>query len=145
MQPWLFYALISAIFAALTNIFGKIGVADINSNMATWIRIVVIFCVLTPMVLLRGEWLAPAQISSKTWVFLVLSGLATGASWLAYYRALQLGQASLVSPIDKSSVLLVMLMGVVFLGEHLSLKQWAGAALIFTGVLIIAWPSSQTA
>src|SRR5689334_5838468 len=116
MQPWLIFAILSAVFAALTNVFGKIGVAEINSNMATWIRVIVIFCVLTPMVILRGEWQSPAQITSKTWTFLVLSGLATGASWLAYYRALQLGPASLVSPIDKSSVLLVMLLGVIFLG-----------------------------
>lgn len=145
MQPWLIYAILSAVFAALTNIFGKIGVADINSNMATWVRVIVIFCVLTPMVILRGEWLNPAQISSKAWTFLVLSGLATGASWLAYYRALQLGPASLVSPIDKSSVLLVMLLGVIFLGEHLSPKQWAGAALIAAGILVIAWPGAQSA
>lgn len=142
IPAWLFFALLSAVFAAATNIFAKIGVAGVNSNMATWIRIIVIFIVLSPIIVLRGEWVSPQLISSRTWVFLILSGLATGASWLCYFRAVQIGQIALVAPIDKLSVVLVMLLGAAFLGEHLSIKQWAGGALILAGVLLIAIPDS---
>lgn len=142
-SSWLFFALLGAFFAALTNLFGKIGVAEINSNMATWIRIIVIFAVLTPILLARKEWINPAEITRRTWVFLVLSGLATGASWLAMYRALQLGHASLVAPVDKLSVVLVILLSVAFLGESLSVRQWIGAATLVAGVAIIAWPSAE--
>jgi transporter family protein len=145
IPAWLFFALLSAIFAAATNIFAKIGVADVNSNLATWIRVIVIFVVLSGIIVMRGEWVSPQNISSRTWIFLILSGLATGASWLCYFRAIQIGEIALVAPIDKLSVVLVMLMGALFLREALSLKQWAGGALILAGVLLIAWPNSKPA
>lgn len=143
IQQWLFFALLSAVFAAATNILGKIGVEKINSNMATWIRVIVIFFVTSGIIALRNEWVPPATIPNRTLLFLVLSGIATGLSWLCYYRALQLGQASLIGPVDKLSVILVMIMGVLFLGESLSVKQWIGGALILAGVLCVAWPETK--
>ena len=115
--PWLPWALLSAAFAALTAIFAKVGVANINSDLATLIRTVVILFTLAGMVSVTGQWQAPESIPVKTWVYLVLSGLATGASWLCYFRALKLGDAARVAPIDKLSVVLVALFGVMFLGE----------------------------
>ena len=143
LQPWLFFALLSAVFAAMTNIFGKIGVSEINSNMATWVRVIVIFTVLSGILYFRNEWVSPATISRKTWIFLVLSGIATGLSWICFFRALQLGQAAQVGPVDKLSVVLVMLMGVLFLGESLNVRQWAGGALILAGVLLVASPKPE--
>lgn len=140
---WLAFALLSALFAALTNIFGKIGVAEIPSNMATLLRVVVILAFTGVLVLARGEWRAPSEMPGRTLTFLILSGLCTGLSWLCGYRALQLGQASQVSPVDKLSVLLVMIMGVVFLGEKLSVRQWLGGAAIFVGVILIALPAES--
>ena len=142
---WLGYAILSAVFAALTNIFGKIGVADIPSNMATLVRIVVIFAITVAIVFVQGEWRNPSQMPSRTLVFLILSGCATGLSWLCGYRALQLGQAAQVSPVDKLSVLLVMVMGVVFLHEKLSLRQWLGGAAILLGVILVALPAKESA
>jgi bacterial/archaeal transporter family protein len=138
---WLIFALLAAVFAALTNIFGKIGVADIPSNMATWVRVIVIFVVTSGIVALQNEWINPATMPRRTLVFLVLSGIATGLSWLCGYRALQLGQASQVAPVDKLSVLLVMILGVVFLKESLNWKQWLGGALILAGVILVAMPT----
>lgn len=141
---WLGFAILSAVFAALTNIFGKIGVAEIPSNMATFIRVIVILVVTALIVQVLGEWRSPSTMSGKTILFLVLSGLATGLSWLCGYRALQLGQAAQVSPVDKLSVLLVMLMGVIFLGEKLSPRQWLGGAAILIGVILVAMPAKAS-
>jgi transporter family protein len=135
---WLPWALASAAFAALTAIFAKIGVANINADLATLVRTVVILCALTAMVSATGQWQEPASISGRTWLFLVLSGLATGASWVCYFRALKLGDAARVAPIDKLSVVLVALFGVVFLGERLSGVNWLGVALIASGALLVA-------
>lgn len=125
-------------FAALTAIFGKVGVAGVNSDLATLIRTVVIIVVLAGIVAATGQWQAPSTISVKTWVFLGLSGLATGASWLCYYRALKLGDAARVAPIDKLSIVMVAIFATLFLGEKLSLAAWAGVALIGLGAIIVA-------
>ena len=135
---WLPWALLSAAFAALTAIFGKVGVANINADLATLVRTVVILATLTAIVLATGQWQSPETISARTWLFLALSGLATGASWLCYFRALKLGDAGRVAPIDKLSVVLVALFGVVFLGERLSGLNWLGVALIAAGALLVA-------
>ena len=135
---WLPWALLSAAFAALTAIFGKVGVANIGSDLATLIRTVVILGTLASIVASTGQWQAPDTIPTKTWIFLVLSGLATGASWLCYFRALKLGDAARVAPIDKLSVVLVALFGVIFLGEELSGVNWAGVALIGVGAVLVA-------
>ena len=141
MPAWLFFALLSALFAALTNVFVKVGVEQINSNMATWIRVIIVLVLTSAIVIVRKDWISPASIGSRTWLFLVLSGVATGLSWLCMYYALSIGKISLVSPVDKLSVILAMIMGVVFLGETLSLKQWLGGALILAGVLLVASPA----
>ena len=138
VDNWLFWALLSAVFAALTAIFAKLGIANIDSDFATLIRTVVIVVVLAGIVLAMGKAQPLETISGRTWLFLVLSGLATGASWLAYFRALKLGQASQVAPIDKLSVVLVAIFGVVFRGEHLDLKGWIGVALIAAGAVTLA-------
>jgi len=135
---WLPWALLSAAFAALTAIFGKVGVANINADLATLVRTVVILATLSAIVLATGQWQSPETISPRTWLFLVLSGLATGASWLCYFRALKLGDAGRVAPIDKLSVVLVALFGVMFLGERLSGLNWLGVALIASGALLVA-------
>jgi len=137
-QSWLFWALLSAGFAALTAIFGKIGVAGVNSDLATLIRTVVIIVMLAGIVTATGQWQTPGTISAKTWIFLGLSGLATGASWLAYYRALKLGNASQVAPVDKFSIVLVVIFGVIFLGEKVSLVHWLAVALIASGTIMMA-------
>ena len=134
---WQFFALASAVFAALTAIFGKLGVAEINSNLATFIRTIVILVVTALIVSLRDEWRAPTTISHKTLLFLVLSGIATGLSWLCYYRALQLGPASLVAPVDKLSVALVVILAFFVLGETPSTQTIVGAAFIVTGSLVM--------
>lgn len=138
VSNWLLFALGSAFFAALTAIFGKIGVSEINSNLATLIRTVVILVLTAILVSMRNEWQRPENISSKSILFLVLSGLATGFSWLCYYRALQLGPISKVAPIDKLSIVLVFLFALLFLGEKLTLKAGFGAALISVGVLLMS-------
>lgn len=138
---WLPWALSSAAFAALTAIFGKVGVASINADLATLIRTVVILATLTGIVGLTGQWQAPETIPLRTWVFLGLSGLATGASWLCYFRALKLGEAASVAPIDKLSVVLVAVFGVVFLGERMSGVNWLGVGLIGAGALLVALKS----
>jgi transporter family protein len=138
LLSWQAWALLSAAFAALTAIFAKVGIENINSDFATFIRTVVIFVVLAIMLTLLGEWQSPAEISAKTWTFLVLSGLATGASWLCYFRALKIGDAARVAPVDKLSVVMVAIFAAIFLGERPSLVNWAGIALIFVGVVLVA-------
>lgn len=137
-ESWLLFALGSAFFAALTALFGKLGVAGINSNLATFIRTVVILGVTAGILSLRGEWARPAGLSWQSWLFLVLSGIATGLSWLCYYRALQLGPVSKVAPIDKLSVAFVIVLGFLVLGERPTLPVLVGGALILAGALVIA-------
>lgn len=136
---WQFWAVLSAMFAALTAIFAKVGIENINSDFATLIRTVVILLVLAGIVFATGQFQNPGEISGKTYGFLVLSGLATGASWLCYFRALKLGNAAQVAPIDKLSVVLVAVFGVVFLGERLSGANWLGVALIAAGAVLVAY------
>ena len=137
-QRWEWWALGSAFFAGLTALFGKIGVAGINSNLATLIRTVVVLLAAAALVALRDEWQRPATIVARTWVFLVLSGIATGLSWLCYYRALQLGPVSRVAPVDKLSVVFAILLGVLVLGESLSWQTLLGGILIVAGSLVLA-------
>ena len=137
-SSWWVWALASAGFAALTAIFGKVGVQDISSDLATFIRTVVILLVTGLLVAATGQFRGPGPITPRTWIFLILSGLATGASWLCYYRALKLGEAAKVAPIDKLSVVLVALFGVAFLGERLALRNWIGVGMIALGALLIA-------
>jgi len=138
LQSWQFWALLSAAFAALTAIFAKVGVSDINSNFATFLRTIVVIVALTGILLATDGFEPLGKVPPKAMVFLVLSGLATGASWLCYFRALQLGKASQVAPIDKLSVVLVALFAAVFLGERLSAGGWAGVGLISAGALVLA-------
>jgi bacterial/archaeal transporter family protein len=135
---WQVWAVLSAVFAALTAIFAKVGVEGINSDLATLIRTVIVLITLSLILLATGQLSNPGPISPKSWIFLVLSALGTGASWLCYFRALKLGPATLVAPIDKLSVVLVALFGVVFLGERPSLSGWIGIALIAAGAVLIA-------
>ena len=139
MPKWALFALASAFFAALTAIFGKLGVEGINSNMATLIRTVVIFFVIVALVCFRHEWQKLSSISNHAWLFLVLSGIATGLSWLCYYRALQLGEVSKVAPIDKLSVVFAIILGIVVLGEKLTWVNGLGGLLIFSGAMIIVF------
>jgi transporter family protein len=135
---WIFWALLSAVFAAVTAIFGKVGVENINSDFATLIRTVVILCVIALIVAASGAWQPLASVSRRTYVFLALSALATGASWLCYYRALKLGPASGVAPVDKMSVLLVALFAAAFLGERMEPRNWIGIAMIAGGAILVA-------
>jgi transporter family protein len=137
-NSWQLWALLSAVFAALTAIFAKVGVEGINSDLATLIRTVVVLISLALILFTTGQLSNPGTISGKSWLFLLLSGLGTGASWLCYFRALKLGPATLVAPIDKLSVVLVALFGVAFLGERPSLNGWIGIALISAGAVLIA-------
>jgi transporter family protein len=136
---WVAWALLSAFFAALTAIFAKVGVANINSDLATFIRTIVIAVVLCAILLARGLFQHLDTISPRTYFFLALSGLATGASWLCYFRALQIGEAALVAPIDKLSVVLVAVFGVIFLREQLTSVNWIGIAMIASGAILVAW------
>ncbi|KAB2733936.1 EamA family transporter [Brucella intermedia] len=138
LDSWQFWALMSAVFAALTAIFAKIGIQGINSDFATLVRTLVIIGALCLFLTFTGQWQKPGDISGRSWLFLVLSGLATGASWLAYFRALQIGDASRVAPIDKLSVVLVALFGAAFLGERMSTINWFGILLIGCGVVLVA-------
>ncbi len=137
-NAWLVFALGSAFFAGFTAILGKIGVAGVNSNLATLIRTAVILVFAGTLVGVRNEWIGVAAVSAKTWTFLVLSGLATGASWLCYYRALQLAPASKVAPIDKLSVVIAIALGLLLLREPVSAKLIVGGLLIVTGTIVIA-------
>ncbi|MBA2590558.1 MAG: EamA family transporter [Alphaproteobacteria bacterium] len=138
LASWPFWAVLSAVFAALTAIFGKIGVENINSDFATLIRTVIILVVLAAFVVATHAGQPLATVPHKTWAFLALSGLATGASWVCYYRALKIGPASGVAPIDKMSVVLVALFAFLFLGERLSAHNWAGIGLIALGAILVA-------
>ncbi len=135
---WLLWALLSACFAALTAIFAKVGIRGVDSDLATLIRTVMILAVLGPFVWFTGKWSSPLALSSKTLLFLALSAMATGASWVCYFRALQIGQASQVAPVDKLSVVLVAVFAYVLLGERPSTQEWLGISLIAGGVLLIA-------
>lgn len=137
LNHWFFYALASAFFAGFVVVFAKVGVASIPSNLATLIRTVVIVLFLAVLVSLRGEWVAPAALDRRALVFLVLSALATGLSWICYFRALQLGPASMVAPIDKLSLLFSVIFAALFLGEHLGAWQWGGVFLMACGALLI--------
>lgn len=139
LSSWQIWALLSAGFAALTAVFAKVGVDNINSDYATLIRTVVILVVAALIVTATGQWQAPGAVGGRTYLFLALSGLATGASWLCYFRALKLGDAARVAPLDKLSVVLVAVFGVLFLGERLSGPNWAGVALIAAGAVLVAW------
>ncbi len=131
------WALLSGVFAALTAIFAKVGLEGIDSDYATLIRTVVILLVLAVMVFAMDKWRDPAALPHRSLLFLVLSGLATGASWLCYYRALKIGEASRVAPIDKISVLLVALFAVAFLGERPSARDWVGIGFVGAGVILL--------
>lgn len=135
---WQLFALGSAFFAGLTAIFGKLGVAHLNSNLATFIRTLVILAVISLMLTWRREWQRPVELPTRDAVFLVLSGIATGLSWLCYYRALQLGPASRVAPVDKLSVVFAIMLALVFLGETFSWKVALGGALVTAGAVIMS-------
>ncbi len=137
-SSWLPWALLSAVFAALTTIFAKVGLKGVDSDLATLIRTVVIVFVLGAFVAFTGKWSNPFALSWQTWTFLVLSALATGASWVAYFRALQRGTASQVAPVDKLSLLLVAVFAATFLGERPSWREWGGIALVGVGVLVLS-------
>lgn len=139
MITWQYYALGSATFAALTVIFGKIGVSELNSNLATFLRTIVILFFSALIITYRKEWGAPEVVSSKSIIFLFLSGLATGCSWLCYYRALQIGPASKVATVDKLSVLLVVVFSIIFLGEQLTWKVAIGVILVGAGAILMAF------
>ena len=134
---WFVFALLSAVFAALTSILAKIGIEGVNSNLATAIRTMVVVVMAWGMVFLTNAQKGLGNISSKSWLFLILSGLATGASWLCYYKALQLGNASKVVPIDKLSVVITLILAFVFLGEEFTFKSIIGCILIGAGTLIM--------
>lgn len=138
VHSWQLWAVLSAVFAALTAIFAKVGVENVNSDLATFIRTIVVVCVLGLIVYATRQFQNPANISGRTYLFLVLSALGTGASWLCYFRALKLGDAAQVAPIDKLSVVLVAVFGVVFLGERLSVLSWAGIAMVAAGAILVA-------
>jgi bacterial/archaeal transporter family protein len=139
LSSWQVWAVLSAVFAALTAIFAKVGVEDINPDLATLIRTVIVLVTLALILFATGKVSETGPISAKSWLFLLLSGLGTGASWICYFRALKLGPATLVAPIDKLSVVLVALFGVVFLGERPSWNGWLGIALIAAGAVLIAF------
>jgi bacterial/archaeal transporter family protein len=136
---WQIWAVMSAVFAALTAIFAKVGVENVNSDFATLIRTIVILLTLALILHATGQFQNPATVSGRTYFFLVLSGLATGGSWICYFRALKLGNAAQVAPIDKLSVVLVAIFGALFLGERLSPHNWLGVALIGAGAILVAW------
>ena len=141
LASWQFWALGSALFAALTAILAKIGIENVNSDFATFIRTIVILVAAGAMVLITNHWQAPAAVTPKTWTFLVLSGLATGLSWICYFRALKIGNAAQVAPIDKLSVVLVAIIAAVFLGEKMAPLNWFGVALIGVGAILVAVPA----
>ena len=137
-QAWLYWALASAVFAAMTAVFAKLGLQGIDSDFATFIRTLVIIAALAAFLTYAKKWQPVGSLSGRNWLFLILSGLATGASWLAYFKALQLGNASQVVPIDKLSVVLVAVFAVLFLGERPNAQTWLGIGLVAGGVLVLA-------
>ena len=136
---WQAWAVLSALFAALTAIFAKIGVENVNPDLATFIRTLVVIVTLGFLLAVTGQFRAPGEISGRTYLFLLLSGLGTGASWLCYFRALKLGEAAKVAPIDKLSVVMVAIFGVIFLGEKLTMPNWLGVALIAVGAVLVVY------
>ena len=139
LSAWQFWAVLSATFAALTAIFAKVGVAGVDSDLATFVRTLVVIAALAAFLTATDRWQAPGALSRRTYLFLVLSGLATGASWVCYFRALKIGAASQVAPIDKLSVVLVAIFGAAFLGERLASVNWLGVALIGLGAILVAY------
>jgi len=140
-MSWKLFALGSAFFAGLTAIFGKLGVEGLNSSLATFIRTVVILIITFMIVSIQGEWrLSDRPLEVRSILYLVLSGIATGFSWLLYYRALQLAPASMVAPVDKLSVAFAMLLGVLILGEPVTIRLVVGGGLIVAGTLVLIWP-----
>jgi transporter family protein len=138
VNNWFFWAILSAVFAAFTAIFAKIGIRGVDSDLATLVRTVIITFVLSLFIGFAGKWSNPFALPAKTWLFLGLSGVATGASWVCYFRALQIGDASKVAPVDKFSLVLVAIFAFAFLGERPSVKEWLGIALVASGVLVLA-------
>ena len=138
LVSWQLWALLAAACAALTAIFAKVGVENVNADFATFVRTVVILLALGAIVVATGQWQPVGSVSARSYLFLILSGLATGGSWLCYFRALKLGDAARVAPIDKLSVVLVALFGVVFLGERLSGSNWLGVVLIAARAILVA-------
>ena len=134
---WFIFAILSAIFAALTSILAKIGIEGVNSNLATAVRTIVVVLMAWFMVFITGNQNGIVDINKKSWIFLILSGLATGASWLCYYKALQLGEASKVVPIDKLSIVITIILAFIFLGEQITLKTLIGCCLIVIGTFIM--------
>ena len=137
-NSWIFWAALSAVFAALTTIFAKVGIQNVDSDIATLIRTTFVFLLLTLFVYFSGKFSPSITITKNSWVFLGLSGLATCASWICFYRALQIGDASKVIVIDKFSIVLVAIFAVIFLGEKTLLKDWIGITLVTTGLILIA-------
>jgi len=138
LNSWQLWAALSAAFAALTAIFAKVGIENVNSDFATFIRTIVILFVVVFLLFVTDQWQSPATIATRTYVFLALSGIATGVSWLCYFRALKIGEAARVAPVDKLSVVLVAVFASIFLGERLSGLHWAGVGFIATGAVILA-------
>ncbi|MCP5283089.1 MAG: EamA family transporter [Rhodoferax sp.] len=136
---WFFWASLSAVFAAMTAIFAKVGIQGVDSDLATLVRTAIIILVLSAFVALTGKWSNPFELPARTWIFLSLSALATGASWVCYFRALQIGDASKVAPVDKFSLVLVAIFAVAFLGERPTLREWSGIAMVAGGVLLLAF------
>lgn len=139
LESWAFWAVLSAVFAATTAILAKVGVEGVDSDVATLFRTAVVLAALGLLVAATGKWRTPEGVPARVWVFLTLSGLATGASWLCYFRALKLGDAARVAPVDKLSVLLVAVFATLFLGERLTAVNWLGVLLIGAGVILTAW------
>ena len=138
-QTWFVWALLSAVFAALTAIFAKVGLAGVDSDLATLVRTGIIGIVLAAFVVATGKWANPLTLPAKTLLFLLLSGLATGASWVCYFRALKIGDASKVAPVDKLSLVLVAVFAVLFLHERPAAREWVGILMVAAGVLVLAW------
>jgi bacterial/archaeal transporter family protein len=138
-HSWFYWALLSAVFAALTAIFAKVGIQNVDSDLATLVRTMVVIVALSAFVWFTGKWTNPIALSSKTLLFLGLSGLATGASWVCYFRALQIGDASKVAPVDKLSLVLVAVFAFAFLGERPTIREWTGIVMVAGGVLVLAF------
>ena len=136
-QNWFIWALLSAVFAALTAIFAKVGLEGVNSDFATLVRTFVILFILVAFVFLTDKWINPLTLGAKTWMFLILSAIATGASWIGYFRALKSGPASKVAPVDKLSVILVAIFAVIFLHERQNARDWIGILLVAAGVIVL--------
>ena len=137
-SSWQFWAILAAIFASLTAIFAKVGVKDVNSDFGTFIRVIVVMAALAVVLRVTGHWQRPSSVSARTYLFLALSGLSTGASWLCYFRALKLGEAAKVVPIEKLTIVFVAVFGVVFLHERLTAMGWLGLAMVGMGAVVIA-------